>query len=289
VLSFIPAFVLLLQAIISVHTELVVVPAVVTDARGLLVSGLNQENFRVFEDGHPLPVVAFHHGEASLTLGLIVDRSQSMRPKADALFAVVSRVLQAANARDELFAVSFNDGVKLVLPNDRPFTHVPGEILTATAAIPAEGLTALYDGVAAGLKQLPLGQAERHALIIVSDGGDNASRAKYAEILALVRQSDTVIYAIGLLGTSATDEQEDAGLLKRLCKDTGGVAYFPTTPEEIAMVSEEIARNLREQYTLGFTPAESPGGKRFHTIEVKASGIEGRKLHVRARTGYLTR
>jgi VWFA-related protein len=105
----------------------------------------------------------------------------------------------------------------------------------------------------------------------------------------LVRQSDTVIYAIGLLGTSATDEQEDAGLLKRLCKDTGGVAYFPTTPEEIAMVSEEIARDLREQYTLGFTPAESPGGKRFHTIEVKASGIEGRTLHVRARTGYLTR
>ena len=287
--ALVPALVLLLQAIIRVHTELVVVPALVTDGRGQPVSGLGQENFRVFEDGHPLPVVAFHHGEASLTLGLVVDRSQSMRPKADALFAVVSRVLQAASARDELFAVSFNDGVKLVLPNDRAFTHVPGEILTATAAIPAEGLTALYDGVAAGLAQLQRGQAERHARIIISDGGDNASRAKYAEILAMVRRSDTVIYAIGLLGTSATDEQEDGGLLKRLCKDTGGIAYFPTTQGEIAMVSEAIARDLREQYTLGFTPAESPGGKRFHTIEVKAAAADGATLRVRARTGYLTR
>jgi VWFA-related protein len=288
VISLVPALVLLLQAVISVHTELVVVPAVVTDTRGQLVSGLNQDDFRVFEDGHPLPVVAFHHGDASLTLGLIVDRSQSMRSKADALFAVVSRVLQAAGPADELFAVSFNDGVTLALPDDRPFTHVPGEILEATAAIRAEGLTALYDGVAAGLAQLQRGHAERHALIIVSDGGDNASRAKYADILARVRQSDTVIYAIGLLGTSPSEEQEDAGLLTRLCKDTGGVAYFPTTPEEIATVSAQIARDLREQYTLGFAPPESRGSKSFHRIEVTAA-LDHRKLHVRARTGYLTR
>jgi len=289
VISLVPALVLLLQAIISVHTELVVVPAVVTGTRGQRVSGLTQENFRVFEDGHPLPVVAFHHGDASLTLGLIVDRSQSMRSKADALFAVVSRVLLAASSRDELFAVSFNDSVKPALPDDRPFTRVPGEILEAAAAIPAEGLTALYDGVAAGLAQLQRGHAERHALIIVSDGGDNASRAKYADILALARQSDAVIYAIGLLGTSPSEEQEDAGLLTRLCKDTGGVAYFPKTAEEIATVSAQIASDLREQYTLGFTPAESPGPKRFHRIEVRATGIDHRKLHVRARTGYLTR
>src|SRR6185436_8397998 len=116
-----PAFVLLLQAIISVHTELVVVPAVVTDARGQRVSGLTQESFHVFENGHPLPVVAFHHGDASLTLGLVVDRSQSMRSKSDALFAVVSRVLQAAGPGDELFAVTFNDRVAFALPADRPF------------------------------------------------------------------------------------------------------------------------------------------------------------------------
>lgn len=284
-----PAFVLLLQAIISVHTELVVVPAVVTDARGQLVSGLTQDSFRVFEDGHPLPIVAFHHGEASLTLGLVVDRSQSMRPKSEALFAVVSRVLRLAGPGDELFAVTFNDRVSFALPADRPFTDVAGEILTATAAVRAEGQTALYDGVAAGLEQLRLGHAERHALIIVSDGGDNASLRKYAEILALVRQSDAVIYAIGLLGTPPAEEQEDAGLLKRLCHDTGGVAYFPGTSEEIATVAGQIARDLREQYTLGFTPGTSAGRARFHAIEVKATGDDRGRLRVRARTGYLAR
>jgi VWFA-related protein len=285
-MSFVPAFVLLLQAIISVHTELVVVPAVVTDARGQLVSGLTQDNFRVSEDGHLLPIVAFHHGEASLTLGLVVDRSQSMRSKAGALFAVVSRVVQVAGPGDELFAVSFNDRVTFALPEDRPFTNVGGTIVTATAAIPAEGQTALYDGVAAALERLQLGRAERHALIIVSDGGDNASRRNYTEILALVRQSDAVIYAIGLLGS---DEQEDAGLLKRLCKDTGGVAYFPATPEDIVMVASRIARDLREQYTLGFTPGESAGSRKFHAIQVTATGADRRRLQVRARTGYLAR
>jgi Ca-activated chloride channel family protein len=285
-MSFVPAFVLLLQVIISVHTELVVVPAVVTDARGQLVSGLTQDDFRVSENGHPLPIVAFHHGEASLTLGLVVDRSQSMRAKGDALFAVVSRVLQVAGPGDELFAVSFNDRVRFALPEDRPFTNVGGAILTATAAVPAEGQTALYDGVAAALERLQLGRAERHALIIVSDGGDNASRRKYDEILALVRQSDAVIYAIGLLGS---DEQEDAGLLKRLCKDTGGVAYFPATMEDIAMVSSQIARDLREQYTLGFTPTESRSSRKFHAIDVTATAADHRRLRVRARTGYLAR
>jgi VWFA-related protein len=284
-----PTLVLVLQAIISVHTELVVVPAVVTDAGGQLVSGLTEDNFHVLEDGRPVPLVAFHHGDASMTLGLIVDRSQSMRPKNDALFAVVSRLLQLVRPGDELFAVDFNDRVSFALPDARPFTDSGGEILTAIAAIPAEGRTALYDGVAEGLQHLQLGHAERHALVVVSDGGDNASRRKYAEILALAQQSDAVIYAIGLLGSSPAEEYEDAGLLKRLCKDTGGVAYFPKTQDDIAGVAAQIARDLHEQYTLGFAPGESTGSRRFHTIKVTATGADRGRLRVRARTGYLTR
>ena len=284
-----PALVLLLQSIITVHTELVVVPAVVTDARGQLVTGLTQDNFHVREDGRPAQLVAFHHGEGTMTLGLIVDRSGSMRSKTEALFAVVSRLLQAARSDDELFAVDFNDHVSLALPEAQAFTNAGGGLLTAIAAIPAEGQTALYDGVAVGLEHLQLGHAERHALVVVSDGGDNASGRKYAEILALAQRSDAVIYAIGLLGASPEEEQEDAGLLKRLCKDTGGVAYFPTTGAEIATVSTQIARDLHEQYTLGFAPAESAGAPRFHKIEVTASSVDRGRLRVRARIGYLTR
>ena len=125
--------------------------------------------------------------------------------------------------------------------------------------------------------------------MVVSDGGDNVSTRKYADILHLARESDAVIYAIGLLGDSPAEEQEDAGLLKRLCADTGGVAYFPKTTEEIAMVSAQIARDLREQYTLGFEPAAAAGARPFHRIEVKAVSGDGRRLRVRARTGYVAR
>jgi VWFA-related protein len=288
-MSILPMLLLLLQAILTVHTELVVVPVVVTDSRGNRVSGLTQDDFRVYEDGHLRPTSVFHHGEGSITLGLIVDRSQSMRPKADALFTVVSRVLQATGPDDELFGVDFNDRVTFALHANRPFTKTGGEILTAIAAIPAEGQTALYDGVAEGLEHLQLGHGDRHALVVVSDGGDNASRRKYAEILALAQRSDAVIYAVGLLGSSEGEEQEDAGLLKRLCKDTGGVAYFPTTAAEIARVAEQIALDLREQYTLGFAPGESAGSQRLHTVKVTAAGGGRGTLRVRARTGYLAR
>ena len=183
------------------NTELVVVPVTVTDAHGKHVSGLRQDNFRLFVDGRPQPIAAFHHGEVSLTLGLIVDRSQSMRPKTQALLIAVSRLLQSTRPGDELFAVVFNDRVSWALPASRPFTSVHGEIEAGIFANRAEGMTALYDGVAEGMRHLELGHADRHALIVVSDGGDNASSRKYKEILALARQSNTVVYAIGIMGS----------------------------------------------------------------------------------------
>src|SRR4030095_1263603 len=108
----------------------------------------------------------------------------------------------------------------------------------------------------------------------------------YAEVLALARRSDAIIYAIALLATSPVEEQEDAGLLKRLCKDTGGVAYFPRTPGEIVAMSTEVARDLREQYTLGFTPGGQTDGGAFRRIHVTVSATGHGRLHVRTRSGY---
>ena len=278
---------LLFQAVISVHTELVAVPVTVTDARGRHVGGLSQANFRLFEDGRPRPITAFLHGDVPVTLGLIVDRSQSMRPKRAALAAAVSALLQSSRPDDELFGVDFNDRVTFALAGDRPFTHDTTELATALIAVPAESQTALYDGVAEGLQHLALGHGERRALIVVSDGGDNTSRRTYKEILALARRSDAVIYAIGLLGTSPADEEEDAGLLRRLCRDTGGIAYFPETLDDIAAMSTAIARDLREQYTLGFVPADGNGRRTYRTIEVKVTAPVRGRLHVRTRSGYL--
>jgi len=287
-MSLLPALFLLLQAVIRVHTELVVVPVVVTDARGGHVGGLTQDNFQIYEDGRLRPTTAFNHGEGSITMGLIVDRSQSMRPKVRALQTVVSALLQVSRKDDELFAVDFNDRVSVELPPAHPFTSDPTVLQAALLAVLPEGQTALYDGVAEGLRQMQSGHGQRRALVVISDGGDNVSRLKYADVLALARRSDAVIYAIGLLSESLAVEDEDADLLKRLCKDTGGVAYFPRTADEIASTSKAIADDLREQYTLGFEPAERSDPRAFRKIEVKvtAPAATGR-LRVRTRSGYL--
>jgi len=287
VIPLLSACLLLLQAVISVRSELVAVPVTVTDARGHQVSGLRQDNFRVFEDGRPQPIAAFHHGDAPVTLGLIVDRSQSMRPKNSALLAVVSSLLKSSRLDDELFAVAFNDRVSFALPAGRPFTNDAKDLEAALTAAAAEGRTALYDGVAEGLQQLQLGRAQKHALIVVSDGGDNASRRTYAEVLTLARRSDAVIYAVGVLGASPIEEEEDAGLLKRLCKDTGGAAYFPKSIAEITEMSTQVARALRDQYTLGFVPSERTDGRAFRKIDVRVTAPGQGRLHVRTRSGYV--
>jgi Ca-activated chloride channel homolog len=288
VLAFLPAIVLLLQAVISVHTELVVAPALVTDARGHHVGGLTRESFRIFDNGRSQPVVAFYHGDSSVTLGLIVDRSQSMRQKTQALLAAVTSLLRTSRMDDELFAVDFNDDVSLALSAGQPFTNDADELAAALSAVRAEGRTALYDGVAAGLEHLERGRAQRRALVLVSDGGDNGSRRKYADVLRLARRSDAVIYAIGLMGSSPTEEEEeDADLLRRLCRDTGGVAYFPKTDAETAAAAAAVASDLREQYTLGFVPAERTDGRAFRKIEVTASAPGLGRLRVRTRSGYI--
>jgi Ca-activated chloride channel family protein len=282
------AALLLCQVVITVRTELVAVPVSVTDGRGRHVSGLSLDNFRVFEDGRPQPIAVFSRGDAPLTLGLIVDRSQSMRTKTPALLAAIGALTRATRTGDEMFAVTFNDRVALALPDGESFTGDAKQIAAALAAVRADGETALYDGVAEGLQHLRFGQPGKHALVIVSDGGDNASRETYGRILALARQSDAVIYAIGLLGTSSEQEQEeDAALLQRLCADTGGVAYFPHTADEMLTMSTDVGRDIRDEYVLGFTPGDGTGGRAFRKIRVTVTA-EGRgRLHARTRSGYL--
>jgi VWFA-related protein len=283
----ISAIILLLQTVISVHTELVAVPVIVTGARGERVSGLTEENFRVFEDGRRRDIVVFHRGADAISLGVVVDRSQSMRGKVTALKTAVSALLQSTRPDDQLFGVDFNDRVSLALRGDAPFTRDARELETALATAFAGGRTALYDGVARGLQQLQRARPGTHALVVVSDGGDNASRRTYAEVLALARQSDAVVYAIGLMATSPADEEEDAGLLKRLCRDTGGTAYFPATADEIVTVSSQIARDIREQYTLGFTPDPQTARTAFRKIHVTVSAPGRGGLRVRTRSGYV--
>jgi VWFA-related protein len=229
----------------------------------------------------------FHHGDAAVTLGLVVDRSRSMRAKNAAVLTAISALLKESRRDDELFGVGFGDSVAFALPASRPFTGSAGEMTAAFAAMPNDGRTALYDGVAAALEHLESGHAGKKVLVVVSDGGDNASVKTYVEVLALAGRSDAVIYAIGILSDSPDAEDEDAGLIKRLCRDTGGAAYFPRTAAAIVETAERVARDIREQYTIGFVPGTRAIGHAFHKIEVKVSAPGHGRIHVRTRSGYV--
>jgi len=280
------AIVLLLQAVISVHTELVAVPVAVTDRNGEHVGGLTQDNFQIFENGRLQPIAVFDHGDAPVTIGLVVDRSRSMRAKNSSVMTAITALLKTSRPDDELFGVGFGDDVMFGLAASRPFAGSAEELLAAMLAMPIDGRTAFYDGVAAALEHLEAGHAGRKVLIVISDGGDNESVKTSAEVLALARQSGAVIYAIGTMSDDPDTRDEDAGLMKRLCRDTGGVSYFPRTPAAIVDAAERVARDIREHYTIGFVPGTRAAG--FHRIDVKVAAPGRARLHVRARTGYVS-
>ncbi len=272
------------QAKIAVSANLVLLPVKVTDGRGAFVPGLGRQDFRVYEDKQLQELTVFEEGDTPVTVGLVVDHSRSMGPKLVGVVAAVHSFAHSSNLRDEMFVVDFNDDVLIELMKGKAFTNDPKELEEALTAVTARGRTALYDAVSEGLHHLQYGHLGKKALIIISDGGDNASHLKYSQVLAEARQSQTLIYAIGLVG--ADDKEENPGLLRRLCKDTGGIAYFPPEGESVAKVSTEIARDLREQYTLGYTPQNMQRVDAFRKIEVKVTAQGHSSLRVRSRPGY---
>jgi VWFA-related protein len=272
------------QARIAVSTNLVLLPVNVSDRRGTFVAGLKQQDFHVYEDRQLQELTVFEEGDTPVTVGLVVDHSRSMGPKLLAVAAAVSSFAHSSNPRDEMFVVDFNDDVLIELMKGKAFSSDPKELEKALTAVTARGRTALYDAVSEGLNHIKFGHLGKKALILISDGGDNASHLKYSQVLAQARQSQTMIYAIGLVG--ADDKEENPGLLRRLCKDTGGIAYFPREGESVAKISTEIARDLREQYTLGYAPQNIQRADAFRKIEVKVSAQGHGSLRVRTRPGY---
>jgi VWFA-related protein len=271
------------QGKIKVTADLVLLPVKVTDTHGKFLSGLKLEDFHVFEDGQLQKLTVFEERDTPVTVGLVVDHSRSMGPKLPDVVTAVSAFAHSSNPQDEMFVVDFNDDVSIELMKGKAFSNDPKELGEALTAISARGRTALYDAVSEGLHHLQYGHLEKKALIIISDGGDNASHLKYSQVLAQARQTQALIYSIALVGSF---EEENPDLLRRLCKDTGGIAYFPRAGESTASVSKEIARDLREQYTLGYAPQNVKGADVFRKIEVKVTAAGRGRLRVRTRQGY---
>jgi Ca-activated chloride channel homolog len=272
------------QKPISVTSELVAIPVSVTDGKGNFVPGLGAGDFRIYERNQRREITLFEREDAPVSVGLLVDHSGSMESKLSNVATAIAGFARLSNPQDEMFVVDFGDTVTVESSGGKAFTNSPAEIQRAILGISAQGQTALYDAVVAGLDHLRLAHWQKRALVVVSDGGDNISRHKYSEVLSKARESQVVIYSIGLVDEFG--EEENPKKLDQLCKDSGGIGFFPRSLSEVNDSTAHIARDLREQYTLGFAPVRDEDRKAFHRIQVQVVASRQGKLHVRTRPGY---
>jgi Ca-activated chloride channel homolog len=269
---------------IRVSVGLVVLHATVQNHRGNLVSGLGQDDFQVYEDGALQQIKYFSHDDIPVTAGLVIDNSGSMGPKIPEVVAAALAFARSSNPQDQMFVVNFNEHVRFALPDNTPFTDQPGQLQVALSHIKADGETALYDAIAAALEHLKRGNRDKKVLIVVSDGGDNASWHKLSQIMTLARQSDAIIYTLGLFDEN--DPDKNPHVLRRLARETGGEAFLPKSLSEVVPICEQIARDIRNQYTIAYIPTNRKQDGTYRTIQVKAEAPRRGRLFVRTRTGY---
>jgi Ca-activated chloride channel family protein len=269
---------------IRVNADSVVLHATVQNRKGILVSGLGKDNFQVYEDGVLQQIDYFSHEDIPVTVGLVVDNSGSMMPKRPEVIAAALAFARSSNPQDQMFVVVFNENVSFGLPDNTPFTDQVAQLQVALSRIAPNGMTALYDAVAAALEHLQKGNRDKKVLIVVSDGGDNASKHTLAQIMAMAGHPDAIIYTIGLF--VAEDPDRNLGALKQLAKDTGGEAFFPESVSDLLPICERIARDIRNQYTIAYAPTNRKQDGTYRVIQVKA-GAPGRgRVFVRTRAGY---
>jgi Ca-activated chloride channel homolog len=270
---------------ISVDVPLVVLHATVTDRGSGLVSDLGVQDFEVYEDGVPQRIRLFKNEDMPVTVGLIVDHSSTMGPKLAEVSAAARTFVQSSNRDDEMFVINFNEKVSLGLPGRTRFANNTAELENAITAAPAGGKTALYDAIAKGLEELHAGSRDEKVLIVVSDGGDNASTQSLPQVMKLAEQSSVVIYTIGILNEEDPDRKP--GVLKHLAQASGGEAFFPDQLSQVVSVCERIARDIRHQYTIGYVPSNPARDGTYRAIRVVARAKRHGRLSVRTRTGYI--
>jgi len=273
------------SAALSVDVNLVVLHATVQDRKGGFVSGLSQVNFRVFEDGVPQTIRTFQHADVPVAIGLIVDNSRSMRRKKQDVTAAALAFVRSSNPQDQIFVVNFNEHVLFGLPAAQPFS---ASVLALEAALNGalpDGMTALYDAIDAGIEHLKRTTLDRKALIVISDGGDNASHRTVANVLESAARSNDVIYTIGL--SYEDDADSNPAILRKVARATGGECYLPQDSREIVPICRRIAEDIRHQYTIAYAPSNQEWDNRYRTIRVTASLPHREKLVVRTRAGYV--
>lgn len=271
------------------HTDVeeVVLNATVLDDRGHLVQTLKKDDFQVTEDGVKQNVISFEHSDLPVSIAMVVDNSGSMSKKRPAVNKSALDLIEASNPQDEAFVVNFSDEAFI----DQEFTSNVNKLRDGLSHIESRGGTALYDAVVASADKLAMdGKRPKQVLVLITDGEDNASTLNLEQTIRRVQQlSGPVIYSIGLLfgdEMSHSEVRHARRALEMLSTETGGIAFFPKSLEQVDQIAAEVARDIRSQYTIVYhstKPSTEPG---FRRVQVTAESKGMGKLNVRTRTGY---
>lgn len=263
-------------------TRLVVLHASVTDRKGKLLTNLDKNAFKIFENGQPQQVKIFRREDVPVSLGIIIDDSGSMMTKRSRVEAASLAMVRESNPQDEVFIVNFNDDAYL----DVPFTNNIHKMEQGLARIDSRGGTAMRDAISQALDYIKAkAKKDKKVLMVITDGNDNASNISLEKVVARSNQSDTLVYAIGLFTEEEKHEATKARrALNELTSTTGGLAFYPKEVSEVQALAVEIARDIRNQYTIAYSPSiqELDGSYRQIKVTVDAPG----RPVVRTRSGY---
>lgn len=275
------------QPEIKVDQDLVTLTLTVTDYYGRYVSGLTQEAFTVFDDKKKQDIIFFSDTDAPVSIGILFDVSGSMTgDKIAKARNALGRFINTSHPRDEYFLIAFNKRAQLLMDRTRD-----GEaVLNKLTLVEPKHNTALYDACYLGVERVTRGTHQKKALLIISDGQDNASRYNFKEVRRLMKESDVVIYSVGILGSrdnASLEGIQGQSYLDELANVTGGKSFYPNTAVEMDEIFERIALELRHQYSIGYVPENFKPDGEWHKVKVKVKPPRGLpRLTIRHRTGY---
>ncbi len=270
---------------LKVEVDLVLVPATVTDPMNRLVTGLDQVNFELYENGQRQEIKHFSSEDAPISLGVIFDMSGSMGNKIDKSKEAVVEFFRTANPDDEFFMIGFADKPQLMADFTSSIEKIQGQLVYTVP----QGRTALLDAIYLGINKMKQAKHPKKALLIISDGGDNHSRYTESEIRSMVKEADVQIYAIGIFDSSPSTEEERSGpaMLSEITDVTGGRTFTIDNPNELADVATKIGIELRNQYVLGYRPKNPVRDGKWRKLKVKLIPPKGLPpLHIYFKTGY---
>jgi Ca-activated chloride channel homolog len=272
---------------LNVDVDLVEVHVNVTDGQDRPIGNLTKENFKLSEDRVAQEISVFKHEDLPISLGLVIDNSRSIEPRKRRLDAAALSFVRKSNPEDETFIVHFDDEARL----ERDFTANISDLERTLAEAKPFGQTAIYDALILALEHMDHAKHTKKAILLITDGIDNVSRHTVAEAIDATNRAHVAVYAVGLLSVSGGQKAEDS--LIRIAEASGGRAFFPQTVEEAHAIMERVARDLREQYTLGYFPTDPNRDGRWRSVRVEVTPPAGfppkGKLNANYRHGYYGR